>query len=347
MPKFAPLLSVLATLLFPDLVAAQTRSLDLRLPTENTALLAGPTADYFQFVDRDFEGQKSTPWEGGQFGFFRDPRRIGSTLAYARFHEGMDVKPLRRDAVGNPLDDVHAILPGEVVYVAASASLSNYGRYLVVKHDWGEGPFFSLYAHLREAKVVAGQKVAAGSVLGRMGYTGSGIDQRRAHVHVELNVFLNSQFEAWHAANFSTPNHHGIYNGLNLLGLNIQDLYAAHQKNPALSVAKFIQDSEARYEITIPGSATMEIAKRYRWLGGDTILAIVPPSWQVRCTSWGLPISVKPGAKSVAIPQVTWIKPDPVPHYTKTRGIVTGMGETGKLTVEGLRFVQLLCGLAP
>jgi murein DD-endopeptidase MepM/ murein hydrolase activator NlpD len=342
-------LSTLALSLFSFHAFSQNKPLDLRLPTDNTALLTtAPGPDYFQFVDRDFEGEKSTPWQGGQFGFFRDPRRLGSQIAYARFHEGMDVKPMQRDAAGNPLDEVRAIMAGEVAYVAAGASLSNYGRYVVVKHDWGEGPFFSLYAHLREAHVNVGQRVAAGAGIGRMGFTGSGIDQRRAHVHLELNILLNSQFDLWHATHFRTTNHHGIHNGLNLLGVDIQALYLAHQKNPSLSVARFVRDSEVYYEIVVPGNATMEIANRYRWLrGDDAILAVTPPSWVVRCTRWGLPVSVKPGAKAVQTASVSWVKDGPLPHYNNTRGIITGSGPTGKLTVEGLRFVKLMCGMAP
>ncbi|MFM7604013.1 MAG: peptidoglycan DD-metalloendopeptidase family protein, partial [Prosthecobacter sp.] len=169
----------------------------LVLPTENTALLAKEPSGYFQFVDRTFEGQTTTPWEGGQFGFVRDPRRVGSKIAYARFHEGLDVKPLRRDTRGEPLDEVRAIAAGQVVYVTASAGLSNYGRYIVVRHEFdGAGPFFSLYAHLPQAGVQAGDVVQAGQAMGLMGYTGAGIDQRRAHVHVELNLLLDSQFDA-------------------------------------------------------------------------------------------------------------------------------------------------------
>lgn len=322
--------------------------LDLRLPTENKALLTGQGDEFFQFIDRDFEGEKSHPWQGGQFGFFRDPRRVGSGIAYARFHEGMDIKPLQRDATGEPLDEVRAIAAGQVVYVAASAGLSNYGRYIVVKHDWGEGPFYSLYAHLREAHVTEGQKVDAGAPLARMGHTGAGIDQRRAHVHVEMNLMLNSQFDLWHADSYHTANKHGIYNGLNLIGLDIQALYLAHQKNPSLSVAKFVRDSEPYYEVAVPGKATLEIANHYRWLRGeDTLNAVEPPSWVVRCTRWGLPISVKPGAKAVQMPALTWVKDDPIPHYYNTRGCVIGSGSTGKLTVEGLRFVRLLCGILP
>ena len=152
-------------LLFPlvALAAPVYADLDLVMPTDNAALLQRQPEAFFQFVDRDFEGEKSTPWQGGQFGFVRDPRRIGRGIAYARFHEGLDVKPLRRDSRGDPFDEVRAIAAGQVVYVTAASNLSNYGRYIVVKHEFaGSGPLFSLYAHLREARVTAGQRVTAG-----------------------------------------------------------------------------------------------------------------------------------------------------------------------------------------
>lgn len=326
-------------LLFLLALSSQLSALDLRLPTANDALLKGDGPDYFQFVDRDFEGEKTTPWEGGQFGFWRDPRRISSGIAYARFHEGLDVKPIQRDARGDPADEVCSILAGEVVHVTPSGK-SNYGSYIVIKHDWGEGPFFSLYAHLKETKVAAGAKVAAGQTIARMGYTGAGIDQRRAHVHVELNVMLSSDFEAWHNAGFRTPNHHGIYNGMNLLGLDLQALYLAHAKNPALSVSEWMRSSEAWFEITVPGSAKIELLQRHPWLREGT--ATRPTSWQIRCTRWGLPVSIKPCSQAVAGPVLSWLKTDSIPNYYATRGLISN---NGKLTVEGMRFIQLMAGL--
>jgi len=313
------------------------------LPTANHALFDAP-AEFFQFVDRDFEGSKTTPWEGGQFGFVRDPRRIGSRIAYARFHEGLDIKPLLRDARGNPQDEVGAIADGTVVYAAAAGGLSNYGRYIVVRHDLGGSPYFSLYAHLASAQVSAGQRVKAGTTLGILGYTGSGIDQRRAHVHVELNLFLSSRFEAWHAANFNTPNHHGIYNGLNLIGLDLQALYLAQQKNPSLTVAGAVQATERGYRVAVPGEAEMEILKNYPWLLDGPRPAGQSASWEVTFSRWGLPLAVKASATAVAAPFVTWVKDAGIPHFTHTRGCVTGSGSTGKLTADGLRFVKLVCG---
>ena len=315
----------------------------LQLPTANHALFDAP-ADFFQFVDRNFDGAKTTPWEGGQFGFVRDPRRIGSRIAYARFHEGLDIKPLQRDAKGNPQDEVGAIADGVVVYAAASSGLSNYGRYIVVRHDWGGSPYFSLYAHLASSLVSAGQQVKAGTPLGILGYTGSGIDQRRAHVHVELNLLLSSRFEAWHTTNFNTPNHHGVYNGLNLIGLDLQALYLAQKKNPGLTAAKAVQTTESAYRVAVPGEAEMEILKNYPWLLDGPRPAGKPASWEVTFSPWGLPLAVKASTTAVAAPFVTWVKDTGIPHYTHTRGCVTGSGSTGKLTAEGLRFVKLACG---
>lgn len=325
------------------LLAAAAPAQQLALPTDNRALFDRP-AEFFQFVDRDFEGVKSTPWEGGQFGFVRDPRRLGTRLAYARFHEGLDIKPMKRDAKGNPLDEVRAIADGIVAYSAVSPGLSNYGRYIVVKHDWKEGSFYSLYAHLAEPRVAIGQKVAAGSLLGILGYSGSGIDQRRAHVHVELNLFLSRRFEAWHGANFATPNHHGVFNGLNLIGLDLQALYLAQQKNPAVTAAGAVRATESGYRVAVPGDAEMEIIRNYPWLLDGTPPVGKPASWEVTFSRWGLPLAVKTSNTPVSQPVVTWVKDAGIPHYTHTRGCVTGSGSTGKLTTEGLRFVKLVCG---
>ena len=315
----------------------------LQLPTANHALFDAP-AEFFQFVDRDFDGAKTTPWEGGQFGFVRDPRHIGGRIAYARFHEGLDIKPLQRDAKSNPQDEVGAIADGVVAYVAASSGLSNYGRYIVVQHNWGGSPFFSLYAHLASAQVSAGQKVKAGTTLGILGYTGSGIDQRRAHLHVELNLFLSSRFETWHNSNFPTPNHHGLYNGLNLIGLDLQSLYLAQQKNPGLTAASAVRATESSYRVAVPGDAEMEILKNYPWLLDGPRPSGKPASWEVTFSRWGLPLAVKASSAPVGAPFVTWVKDAGIPHFTHTRGCVTGSGSTGKLTTEGLRFVKLATG---
>src|SRR5690349_21648433 len=84
-------------------------ALNLALPTDNTALLRGEPEAFYQVIERNFKGEISYPWQGGQYGFVRDPRELGSGVIYTRFHEGMDIRPMHRDGRGEPLDEVRAI----------------------------------------------------------------------------------------------------------------------------------------------------------------------------------------------------------------------------------------------
>ncbi len=339
-----PLLFALA-LLCAQPLPAQIKRMELALPTDNTALLTGKPEDFYMFIDRSWEGQRFEVWEGGQFGFVRDPKRLQSgQILFSRFHEGLDIRPAHRDANDEPLDEVRSISAGEVVHCAMEPGRSNYGRYIVVRHDWGYGPFFSLYAHLREVKVAVGAQVPRGGVLGILGYSGSGLDRRRAHVHVELNMFFSSRFQTWHDANHKTPNHNGLYNGLNLIGLDLSGLYLAQQKNPAISAAQFVTQAEPFYRVAVPGAADMEIVRTYPWLCAVPLPDARPPSWEITFSSWGLPLTVKPGAQRVAEPVVVWAKETDAPYYYPTRGCVTGTNGKALLTAEGMGFVKLVSG---
>jgi hypothetical protein len=124
--------------LVPNL--AQGQQSMLILPTENQGLLRGDPASFYQYVQRDFEGQVSQAWEGGEYGFVRNPRRFGSAIIFTRFHEGIDIRPLNRDAGGEPTDVIHAIAAGKVAYTNSVAGYSNYGKYVVVEHTFDNCP---------------------------------------------------------------------------------------------------------------------------------------------------------------------------------------------------------------
>jgi murein DD-endopeptidase MepM/ murein hydrolase activator NlpD len=345
MPQPSLALLVLSLLLPGSLVAQQT-PFELRLPTANDAIFRNAGSDFYQFVDRTFEGQTTTPWEGGKFGFVRDPRRVGGQIGYARFHEGLDIKPINRDPKGEPLDDVLAICPGRVVHVSKVPSHSNYGRYIVLEHNWGEGPFYSLYAHLNSTTVEVGDPIKSGHPLGRLGYTGAGIDKRRAHLHIELNLLWSTNYQTWYNQGFSSPNKHGNYNGQNLIGLDLAALYLARLKDPTLTPAKFIRNSDPYFEVAVPGTAEMDLAKRYPWLHDTPPPATPPPRWRVTFSAWGLPLRIRATTDSIAAPQLTGIPPNQTfPHSLNTRGLVTGSGENATLTPSGLSLIRLACGL--
>src|SRR5213079_282265 len=197
-------------------MAAQNQIVDLVLPTDNDALFSGDGPAFYQYIERNYKGLKSTPWEGGQYGFVRDPTDTAGGVVYTRFHEGIDIRPLHRDANGEPLDEVRAIADGTIVLTNPAAGYSNYGKYVVIEHHWDGSNFFSLYGHLSEIAVRPGNNVARGQRIGRMGHTGEGINQARSHVHLELNMLLSHEFNHWHQTFFpGEQNHHDIYNGLN------------------------------------------------------------------------------------------------------------------------------------
>src|ERR1700732_3450279 len=110
-----PFIAVLVVLLISKLeMTAQTQHalVDLALPTDNDALFGEGGPAFYQYIERDYKGQKSTPWEGGQYGFVSDPVETAAGVIYSRFHEGIDIRCLLRDANGEPLDDVRAIGAG-------------------------------------------------------------------------------------------------------------------------------------------------------------------------------------------------------------------------------------------
>src|SRR5437763_15398936 len=195
---------------------AQSQVLDLVLPTDNDALFSGDGPAFYQYVERNYKGAKSTPWEGGQYGFVRDPTDTAGGIVYTRFHEGVDIRPLHRDPRGEPLDEVRAIADGKVVHTNLVPGYSNYGKYVVIEHHWGGSSYYSLYGHLSSIAVQPGDVAKRGQRIAVMGYTGTGLNQERAHLHLELDLMFSRQFEAWHNAFFrNDPNHNGIYKDFN------------------------------------------------------------------------------------------------------------------------------------
>ena len=321
--------------------AAEDR-IDLALPTENTALLRGDEAEFYQVVERNLHGVISYPWQGGQYGYVRDPRELGGEVVYTRFHEGMDVRPLHRDRQGEPLDEVRAMAGGEVVYTSQRAGASNYGRYVVIEHRWGGCPYYSLYAHLSTIAVEAGQSVRQGQKIAVMGHTGSGINRERAHLHVELNLLLNSHFEAWHKAFFPREtNQHGVYNGINLTGLDLPRLILALRSNPSLTIPAFLGREKVAFKVLIPAAPDFELPKRYPWMI-EGLPNDKPASWEVSFAESGLPLRVRPSDRAVSSAELSWLQTNPVNARYFTRGNVAGRGSGAHLTDSGKAFMRLL-----
>src|SRR5206468_12239713 len=125
-----------------------SQGLDLVLPTDNDALFSVDSAAFYQYVERNYKGVKSTPWEGGQYGFVREPTDTAGVVVYTRFHEGIDIRPLYRDATGDPLDEVRAIADGRVVHTSLVPGYSNHGKYAVIEHHRYGSNYCRLSGHV-------------------------------------------------------------------------------------------------------------------------------------------------------------------------------------------------------
>ncbi len=102
---------------------------------------------------QDFRGALDWPLRGrvlGRFGPRLDPRYRTEVP-----HNGLDIAPEE--------SEVRAVFPGEVLY---AASFEGYGLMVVVHHP---DRVFTLYAGLRELKVVKGDVLSLGQALGRVG----------------------------------------------------------------------------------------------------------------------------------------------------------------------------------
>jgi murein DD-endopeptidase MepM/ murein hydrolase activator NlpD len=321
---------------------AQSQVVDLALPTNNDALFRGGGPEFYQYIERDYKGVKSTPWEGGQYGFVRDPVETAAGIVYTRFHEGIDIRALQRDARGEPLDEVRAIAEGKVVHTNHVPGYSNYGKYIVIEHSWDGSNYYSLYGHLSSIEVKPGQRVQKGDRIAVMGYTGAGLNQARAHLHLEFNLLLSHQFEAWHDAFIKNdPNHNGIYNGINLTGLDIARLYLALRKNPSLTIPEFLKDEEVFYKVTVPKSSHFELVKLYPWMlqGSPGIKTF---SWEVSFARSGVPLKVQPSYKQVTEPELTYVKKSPIDYSHLTRGEIAGRSGRAHLTENGKQLMRLL-----
>jgi murein DD-endopeptidase MepM/ murein hydrolase activator NlpD len=176
------------------------------------------------------------PWTSGSFGCVRN-------YGY-RMHEGLDILHLHTDKHGEPTDPVMATADGTVVYVSTKAGLSNYGKYIVIRHIIEGLEIYSLYAHLSDIQtgIVAGKPVKAGDVIATMGRTSSNetIAKDRAHCHFELNVFVNENFNSWYKKYFTERNDHGIWNGQNLNGLDPREILLG-ERDPKFSLLNFVR----------------------------------------------------------------------------------------------------------
>ncbi len=215
---------------------------DLIWPTPNTAFLEHQEPEAY------LQPTASGRIQSGDWGCSRNDG--------LKFHEGIDLKSIRKSSAGMIMDPVGAIADGTIAYVNRDVSESNYGQYIVISHFDRGIEWCSLYAHLGfiEPKIHAGLDVKAGQKIGIMGNTSSSIQipKGSSHLHFEIVLRLNSKFNAWYQQqNYKTPNSHASWNGMNLQGINPFDFYDYFIEAPEQPFFSYFLKEPVSFEVLL------------------------------------------------------------------------------------------------
>lgn len=239
------------------LVAAQIHAQEpFQFPTANHNLfLPGHESEFLAPTSPD------RPSTTGSFGCVRSDGW--------QMHEGLDIRSLQHDRHGEPTDPVMAAADGTVCYFNTKPALSNYGKYIIIRHIVDGIEVYSLYAHLSQVQpgLTIGKSVRQGEVIGIMGRTSNTserIGKERAHVHFELNIFINDKFSGWYRENFPHErNDHGVWNGQNLAGLDPRQIFLAeNQPGQHFNVLTFLRSQTELFRVQVRAT-DFSYLKRY------------------------------------------------------------------------------------
>jgi len=232
--------------------SALTPGQTFRLPTANRALFE-PNGE-----ERYFVGTPGKSWTSGTFGCVRTDGQ--------QMHEGIDIKSIQRDRRGEPTDLIYATADGVVAYMNPRAALSNYGKYLILRHRVEGMEIYSLYAHLSAfgSDLAVGKPVHAGDVIAVMGRTSNthqGISKDRAHLHFELSFLINDHFPEWYHRTFpGQRNDHGVFNGLNLAAIDSREVFLQQARlGTNFSLVKYLRQQPELCRVLVRST-------RFPWL---------------------------------------------------------------------------------
>lgn len=314
---------------------------ELVWPTPNKAWAEGrPAAQWLQHAG-------SGDPESGGFGGVRS----GGT----QFHEGIDLKPVGRDRRGEPTDRVFAVMPGVVRYVCARAGESSYGRYIVLEHPAMSPAVYTLYAHLARVApgLRAGQGVPAGFELGVMGHSSGGymIPVERSHLHFEIGVMVSESFQSWYdRRRFGSRNEHGVWNGMNLMGVDPVGFFEEWRAGRLARVQDYFARMETAVRVRIATYRTPDFVTRYPALLTRPLPFGLVAGWEIRFNWTGVPFAWTPlsGSEVAGLPagqpQLVEVN-SPLERRERSKSLAVGRGGAWTPGKDLEIVLQLLFGL--
>lgn len=273
----------LAVLFLAPLLCAQR--LEIRWPTPHPAWEQGK--DYEAWAQATVSGDP----ESALFGCVRSNG--------TQFHEGLDIRPVARDSRREPTDPVTAAMGGVVRHVSTKAGSSSYGRYIVIEHPQAVPAVYTLYAHLAKIApgIAPGREVKIGQEIGIMGRSAGGyaIPTDRAHLHFEIGLIATHEFSSWYAwKKFGSPNEHGLYNGMNLMGIDPWDYLRSWRSKQVDNFQEYFGRLRSVVRVRVATTRVPDFIRRYPALLTKKMPIGLVGGWEVQCNSTGLPFAWTP-----------------------------------------------------
>ena len=309
----------------------------LSWPTPNPAFAKG--MGYSAFLQKTGPDKEFT---SGAFGCVRNN-------GY-KFHEGLDLYPVRRDTKGRAQDSIYAAMDGIVSYINNVSANSAYGKYMVLEHHKIKPKLYSLYGHLAEIdpKIKLGTEVKVAQEIGKMGNSASyRIPLNRSHLHFEIGLRLTGNFQKWYnSKRFSTPNRHGNYSGFNLVGLDPLPFYSKYAAKGYKSPFDYIKSLPEEAKIRVKTKKIPDFAKRYPSLCKFSSQGKIWNGWECIFGPYGLPTTLQQTDKCIAdVPQIQIVSYDTGLQNRMCRRIVEKKDGTLFPAEQMKIYIELLFGI--
>jgi len=134
-------------------------------------------------------------------------------------------------------------------------------------------------------------------VIATMGHTADkgGIPKERAHLHFEIGLMVTRDFQRWYDwKKFGSLNPHGLYNGMNLMGVNPLDFFNEFRARRVDNFQEYFARLPAVATVCVATHAVPDFVLRYPVLLTKEIPVAGVAGWAIKVTWTGLPVSWTP-----------------------------------------------------
>ncbi|OYV48731.1 MAG: hypothetical protein B7X06_00790 [Verrucomicrobia bacterium 21-51-4] len=130
-----------------------------------------------------------------------------------------------------------------------------------------------------------------------MGHTAGSykIPRDRSHLHLEIGLRLTDYFQPWYnRKKFGSKNHNGIWNGMNMIGMDPLDLYEHFCPQGPDALRDYIQKLPTAFTMRVVTTKIPDFVARYPSLVVGSLPKDGVKGWDIDFTWYGLPKAWRP-----------------------------------------------------